>query len=106
MTTTDNSRSAPNKEKDDEVIAALRESIRRSFPADPYTGKVTPHDGEYDPTTKQPLFLMTISFFMRRSMAGGGRRYLLSSFAPDQTAMFCSPMKPLWPSFLPGSCLR
>jgi hypothetical protein len=30
-------------------IAALRESIRRSFPAEPYRGKVTPNDGEWTP---------------------------------------------------------
>jgi hypothetical protein len=31
-----------------EKLAALRDSIRRSFPAEPYQGKVTLHDGELD----------------------------------------------------------
>jgi hypothetical protein len=33
----------------DERISALRESIRRLFPAEPYTGKVTRYDGEWAP---------------------------------------------------------
>jgi hypothetical protein len=32
---------------EDDRIRALRESIRRSFPAEPYKGKITDHDGEF-----------------------------------------------------------
>jgi hypothetical protein len=56
MATTDDSRNSERGE-DDEITSALRESIRRSFPAGRYTGKVTPHDGEYDPNDEATAIL-------------------------------------------------
>ena len=53
--------------------AALREAIRRSFPAERYTGKVTPHDGEWLPELTEENAILDDHMFLYEAL--NGRRW-------------------------------
>lgn len=51
-------------------IRALREAIRRSFPAVPYEGKVTPHDGEWLPELTEENAILDDDKFLYEGLKG------------------------------------
>jgi len=86
----------------DERLAALRELILRSFPAEPYTGKVTPNDGAWLPELTEENAILDDDKFLYEALNGRKWTEILTNFIYGQPGGLALLTDEAFTSFLPA----